>query len=200
MAISLAGDKELTARVQAEDAVEFFLWLALNSERIGFTWGGINSTNLGDFAHVSKTHNARIAAHYIQPAEMHHGLVHQPDSLWDVDHICLDSHGLGSQRFDLRDDLFGCLSRPGVVDDNFCAAAAEFYGHGSPDPTARPGDQGHFTIKAIGNVSHCERLEGVSVQLGLHMSSGVGAPTSKFYIDHLAFAPRQQYRCQIWVG
>ena len=159
VAVRLAGDEELRARVDAEHPVEFFLcdmhliFLIPPLFRSGFlSEFQTEGSYLGHVAQMPKTHNPGVAAHDIQTAEMLHHVIHQPGRLRHLPDVGLDGHRAGPQALDLSHDLLGRLPRVGVVDDDFGAAAAELDRHGGADAASWAGDEGDFSVEAVGDV------------------------------------------------
>ena len=100
VAVGFAGDEELAARVEAEDAVELLL---------------------GDVFQVAEADDARVAADDVEAAEVGDGGVEQLDRLRDLADVGLEGDRVGTQAFDFGDDFFGVLGGVGVVDDDFSA-------------------------------------------------------------------------------
>jgi hypothetical protein len=154
VAVGLAGDKELGARVDAEDAVEFFLLIYHQFPIPSLLVSAIlvQGIYLGHITQMPKTHDPRIAAHDIEPAKMLHRVIHQFDRLRDLSDVGLEGDRVGPQALDLGDDFLGRFPRVGVVDDDFGAAAAKFYSHSGADAATRAGDEGDFSVEAVGDV------------------------------------------------
>nr|POE98246.1 hypothetical protein CFP56_64839 [Quercus suber] len=127
--VGLAGDEELAAGVDAEDAVELLL---------------------GHVLQVAERHDAGVGADDVQLAEVLDGLGHELGGLGDVADVGLEGNGVAAFGLDALDDLVGGVGRVGVVDDDLGAAAGELGGHGRTDATAGTGDEGDLAIKAGG--------------------------------------------------
>ena len=94
----------------------------------------------------------RVAAHNVETTEMSHCVIHQPSCLVDLAYISLESHSITAIAFDLADNFFCCLARIGIVYHDLGTQAAELFCNSSTNATTRAGDQGHFAVKAVGNV------------------------------------------------
>lgn len=110
--VRLAGDEELAARVDVEDAVEL----------------------LGrDVLDVAERDDAAVGADHVELAEHLDRLVEHAHDLVHVRHVGLDRRRVRAGLLDGLHHLLGRLGAVGVVDDDLCAAAAEFEGHLSAD-------------------------------------------------------------------
>lgn len=110
--VRLARHEELAARVDVEDAVELLR---------------------GDVLDVAERHHAAVGADNVELAEDLDGLLEHAHDLVDVRHVGLDRGRVRAGLLDGLHDLLGRLLAVGVVDDDFCAAAAELEGHLSAD-------------------------------------------------------------------
>ena len=106
--VRLAGDEELAARVDVEDAVKL----------------------LGrDVLDVAERHDAAVGAHNVEPAKLLVGLLEHADDLFDLGHVGLDGGRVGPVLLDLVDHLLRGGVAVGVVDDHLGAATSELEGH-----------------------------------------------------------------------
>ena len=159
VAVRLACDEELPARVEREDAVELLLYPDKSDqqsvsprERPAGNGRGGGETNLGNVSQMPKAHHPGIAAHDIQPPKVPDRLVHQTSSLSNNSNIGLKGDSIGAEGLDLGDDLLGRRLGGGVVDDHARAAAGQLDGHGGADAAAGAGDEGDFAIQAVRDV------------------------------------------------
>lgn len=113
--VGLAGDEELAAGVDGEDAVKL----------LG-----------GDVLDVAERDDARVGADNVELAPDLDGLVKELDDLVHVRHVGLDGGGVGARLLDGVDDLLGRLGAVGVVDNDLGAATTQLQGHFPADTTA----------------------------------------------------------------
>ena len=110
--VGLAGDEELAAGVDVEDAVEL----------LG-----------GDVLDVAEGHDAAVGADDVELAPEADGLGEHLDDLVHVRHVGLDGPRVGAGLLDGRAHLLSRLLAVGVVDNHLGAAAAELHGHLAAD-------------------------------------------------------------------
>lgn len=106
--VRLAGDEELAAGVDVEDAVKL----------LG-----------GDVLDVAERNDAAVGAHNVEPAKLLVGLLKHADDLLDLGHVGLDGGRVGAVLLDLVDHLLRSRVAVGVVDDDLGAATSQLEGH-----------------------------------------------------------------------
>jgi hypothetical protein len=168
VAVRLARHEELRPRVDAEHPVEFVLLFPPPTRRSvslsvkiipGASWPGPapsssspEHTYLGHIAQVAKAHHPGVAADDVEAAKVLDRVIHQLGRLRHLSDVGLEGDRVRAQALDLRHHFLRRFPRVGVVDDDFGAAAAELDGHGGADAAARAGDEGDFSVQAVGDV------------------------------------------------
>lgn len=137
MLVGLAGDEELAAGVDAEDAVELLF---------------------GDILQVAEGNDAGVGADNVELTVVLESLREELLSLSDVADISLEGDGVTALALDVVDDLLGGVEGVGVVDDDLGAAAGELDGHGGTNATAGTGDKGDLALEGSGVEvgGHCD--------------------------------------------
>lgn len=113
--VGLAGDEELAARVDVEDAIELLR---------------------RDVLDVSEGHHAAVGAHDVDLAEDLDRLLEQLDNLVHVRHVGLDRCRVRAALLDLLHHLIGRVGTVGVVDDDLGPAASKLECHLPTDTAA----------------------------------------------------------------
>ena len=144
--VRLAGDEELAAGVDLEDAVELLL---------------------RDVLEVAEGDDTRVRDDDVELTEVRDRLVHQHDRVGDIGDVGLDGDGFARAVVHLAEllaDDLGRLSAVGVVDDHLGAAAGELERGLAPDASPGAGHDSDFALQAV----RWDALRGVAVHGGDH--------------------------------